>query len=177
MKRLSFILTLAAASLVTSACDDETPLHTLTVEEYNCPLHKDTYSLSPTSDLEFLKSKYLTHVTFSTFDKEVLQAKKPVIVDFYNQRCGPCKRIAPYYEQLAKEYPQLKFVKFDVDKDDSFNPNSIINTYRVNGLPAFRFFYKGKEYKDYALEGYKNAKLWRSVDDFLKELIIKENKK
>jgi len=170
MKRLSFILTLAAASLVTSACDDETPLHTLTVEEYNCPLHKDTYSLSPTSDLEFLKSKYLTHVTFSTFDKEVLQAKKPVIVDFYNQRCGPCKRIAPYYEQLAKEYPQLKFVKFNTDTDKRNHPKSICKKYNIRYVPTFDFFYRGKEYIKYKFADANKARLKQSIEDFLKEI-------
>ena len=42
--------------------------------------------------------------TTDNFDEEVLQAKLPVLVDFYADWCGPCKMMAPIVEQIAEEY-------------------------------------------------------------------------
>jgi thioredoxin 1 len=57
-------------------------------------------------------------VTDATFDAEVLQANKPVVVDFWAPWCGPCHAIAPILEQLSVEYEeQVAFVKLDIDEN------------------------------------------------------------
>ena len=55
-------------------------------------------------------------VTDATFDQEVLQSEKPVLVDFWASWCSPCKMIAPILDQVAAEKSdKLKVVKLNVD--------------------------------------------------------------
>ena len=57
-------------------------------------------------------------VTDSTFDAEVLQARTPVVVDFWAPWCGPCHAIAPILEQLASELAgRVDFVKLNIDEN------------------------------------------------------------
>jgi thioredoxin 1 len=79
-------------------------------------------------------------VTDSTFDREVLQATQPVLVDFWASWCGPCKAIAPIVEELAGEYEgKLKVMKLDVDD----NPRTATN-YGVQSIPTLLIFNGGK---------------------------------
>jgi thioredoxin 1 len=57
-------------------------------------------------------------VTDATFDAEVLQAGRPVVVDFWAPWCGPCYAIAPILEQLAGEHAgRIAFVKLNIDEN------------------------------------------------------------
>jgi len=54
----------------------------------------------------------------SSFDNEVLQSEKPVLVDFWAPWCGPCKAIGPVVEELAGDFgDQIKFAKCNVDNN------------------------------------------------------------
>lgn len=80
-------------------------------------------------------------VTSKTWDKEVLEVKRLVVVDFYADWCHPCKRLAPIVEALAKEnYPKLKVCKLDIDEN-----RSIYIRYKIRGIPILIFFKEGKE--------------------------------
>jgi thioredoxin 1 len=82
-------------------------------------------------------SKAVTDATFAT---EVLQADKPVLVDFWAEWCGPCKKIAPVLEELAKQYAgQVEIVKLNTDE----NPNTT-RDYGVMSIPTLTVF-KGGE--------------------------------
>lgn len=79
-------------------------------------------------------------VTDSTFEREVLQAKQPVLVDFWAVWCGPCKAIAPIVEELASEYEgKIKVMKLDVDN----NPRMAVQ-FGVQSIPTLLIFKDGK---------------------------------
>ena len=79
-------------------------------------------------------------VSDSSFDKEVVKAEKPVLVDFWAEWCGPCKMIAPVLEKLAEEYASsLKIVKLDVDN----NPGAP-ERFEVMSIPTMILFKDGK---------------------------------
>lgn len=78
-------------------------------------------------------------VTDATFEKEVLKAKGPVLVDFWAPWCGPCRFTSPIVEELGKEYKgKLKVVKVNVDE----NP-ATAQKFTVLSIPTFLFFQGG----------------------------------
>ncbi|MDD5060001.1 MAG: thioredoxin [Candidatus Omnitrophica bacterium] len=80
------------------------------------------------------------HFTDTSFKKEVLESDLPVLVDFWAGWCGPCKTIAPFIDELAKEYAgRIKVGKIDVD-----NNSKIATQYGVMSIPTVIFFKKGK---------------------------------
>lgn len=82
----------------------------------------------------------IVEVTTSTWDKEVLQDKGLVMIDFWAVWCGPCRMIAPTVEELAKEYAgKIKVAKLNTDE----NPD-IASKYKIMGIPTIMFFKDGQ---------------------------------
>ncbi|MDR2709771.1 MAG: thioredoxin [Burkholderiales bacterium] len=82
----------------------------------------------------------MKEVTDSSFEQDVLNAPRPVLVDFWAQWCGPCKMLAPTLESLAEEYAeQMDFVKVDVDA----NPESAQRC-GIRAMPTLIVFRDGK---------------------------------
>ena len=80
------------------------------------------------------------HTSDQAFDNEVLQADKPVVVDFWAEWCGPCKMIAPHLEDLASEMgEQVRVVKVNIDE----NPETPTK-YGVRGIPTLMLFKNGE---------------------------------
>ncbi len=80
-------------------------------------------------------------VTDDTFETEVIQSDKMVIVDFWATWCGPCKMIAPILEEVASEYEdQVKIAKLDVDAN-----NRTAGKYGIMSIPSLLFFRNGEE--------------------------------
>ena len=83
---------------------------------------------------------YPVAISDNSFENEVVNASKPVLVDFWAEWCGPCKMIAPILETIAEEYADgLKIAKIDVDT----NP-SAAQKYGVQSVPTLILF-KGGE--------------------------------
>lgn len=81
----------------------------------------------------------MLEVTDQNFFKEVLEADKPVVVDFYASWCGPCQFLLPKMEEFSKKNDQVKFTKMSVESNQA-TPSK----YNVMSIPTIIFFNKGK---------------------------------
>ena len=79
------------------------------------------------------------HADATNFKQLVLDADMPVLVDFYADWCGPCRQLAPVLEELARENPEARIVKVNVD-----DAPEIAQRYRVSSIPTILAFRDGK---------------------------------
>ena len=82
-----------------------------------------------------------TRISKDNFEKEVLQADKTVLADFYSDSCVPCKRLSPVLFALEEEYAEkLKIVKININFD-----SELAEKYEAQAAPTLVFFKNGKE--------------------------------
>lgn len=85
-------------------------------------------------------SSNINAISDNSFETEVINAKIPVLVDFWAQWCGPCKAIAPILDDLAQKYVgKIKIVKLDVDSNPATPPK-----FGVRGIPTLILFKDGQ---------------------------------
>ena len=84
-------------------------------------------------------SNSIVHLSGETFQKEVIESTIPVLVDYWAEWCGPCKRIAPILDELVAEYDgKLKIAKLNIDENQE-----IPSKYGVRGIPTLMIFKDG----------------------------------
>ena len=81
----------------------------------------------------------MIELTGETFDAEVLEADRLVIVDFWATWCTPCRMLTPILEEVAEKHPEFKICKINVDE-----AQEIAERYGVMSMPILIFFENGE---------------------------------
>jgi len=83
----------------------------------------------------------IVHVSDETFEAKVLQSSRPVLVDFWAEWCGPCKMMAPIFQQVAAEMgTRVRFAKVDTEAHPQVSMR-----HHIKGIPSLILFKNGLE--------------------------------
>ena len=87
-----------------------------------------------------MASELIKHISDATFETDVLQSGKPVLVDYWAEWCGPCKMIAPILDEVSETYKdKLQIAKMNVDEN-----REIPAKFGIRGIPTLMLFKDGQ---------------------------------
>lgn len=73
----------------------------------------------------------IINLTKDSYHNEVMGTEKVVVIDFWATWCGPCKMMAPVVEEIAKDYPDVKVCKVNVDEEPELS-----NAFKIVSIPT-----------------------------------------
>ena len=91
---------------------------------------------------EIEKENSVTKINSTTFEKEVLNSDKKVLIDFYADWCGPCKMVSPIIAEIGQENKNIKVVKINIDDEKE---KELTKKYKQTSIPTLVVIKNGKE--------------------------------
>lgn len=87
-----------------------------------------------------MSSDLIKHVSDASFEQDVIQSDKPVLVDYWAEWCGPCKMIAPILDEVAGQFGEkLQVAKMNVDDN-----RTVPAQFGIRGIPTLMIFKSGQ---------------------------------
>jgi thioredoxin 1 len=80
------------------------------------------------------------NLTEETFPAAIAETPGPLVVDFWAEWCGPCRVVSPMLERVAREHPEIRIAKVDVDEEPG-----LASAHGVRGIPTLIRFDGGRE--------------------------------
>mmetsp|Transcript_24953 Transcript_24953/g.34386 ORF Transcript_24953/g.34386 Transcript_24953/m.34386 type:complete len:144 (+) Transcript_24953:196-627(+) len=85
----------------------------------------------------YSSSRVIEVLNDAQFGKELSDHPGLVVVDFTAKWCGPCKVVAPKYDAMSLDFPAVKFLKVDIDNEDT---EQTVSEARIKAVPTFQLF-------------------------------------
>ncbi len=87
-----------------------------------------------------MSSELIKHISDASFESDVLESEKPVLVDYWAEWCGPCKMIAPILDEVSEKYAdKLQVAKMNVDEN-----RDVPAKFGIRGIPTLMLFKGGQ---------------------------------